>query len=321
MEILPGKGSLSVSRGGDPLALGILVLGVVGIAWAPIFFRLSEVGPVTTAFWRVLLAIPLLYGWWLADFRGRRGTVPGPRGWRDAALLLSGGVLFAGDLVFWHWSLTWTSVANATLFANAAPVFVAILGWVLLGRRVGLVFLAGLVLAMAGAGVLMGASLTEGVGHLTGDLLAIVAAVFLAAYLLVVERLRSRFRTSTIMLWNAAGGAAVLFPLALATEDRLMPAGWQGWAVLAGLAAISHAAGQGLIAQAMSRLQAAFTSVSLLLQPLLAAVFAWMVLAEPLSLQQGIGGLVILAGIVLARIGSRDAGPGPKARTPRTSAS
>ena len=62
---------------------------------------------------------------------------------------------------------------------------------------------------------------------------------------------------------------------------------------------------QGLIAYALAHLPAAFSSVSLLLQPVMAAIFAWLLLAEPLSPLQFAGGAVVLAGIYLARRGSR----------------
>jgi drug/metabolite transporter (DMT)-like permease len=74
--------------------------------------------------------------------------------------------------------------------------------------------------------------------------------------------------------------------------------------VVLGLALVSHAAGQGLIAYALAHLPAAFSSVGLLLQPVVAALFAWLLLAEPLAALQVAGGMVVLAGIYLARRGS-----------------
>ena len=74
--------------------------------------------------------------------------------------------------------------------------------------------------------------------------------------------------------------------------------------MLVGLAWISHCAGQGLIAYSLAHLPAAFSSVSLLFQPEVAAMFAWLLLSEPLVPLQVAGGLVVLAGIYLARRGS-----------------
>jgi drug/metabolite transporter (DMT)-like permease len=98
--------------------------------------------------------------------------------------------------------------------------------------------------------------------------------------------------------------ALILLPVALASGETMLPAGARGWMVLLGLAWITHAAGQGLIMFALAHLPAAFSSVGLLLQPVLAAGFAWVLLTEPLSTLQIAGGAVVLAGIYLARRGS-----------------
>jgi drug/metabolite transporter (DMT)-like permease len=95
-----------------------------------------------------------------------------------------------------------------------------------------------------------------------------------------------------------------LLPVALASGERILPVTPAGWLDLVGLALISHAAGQGLIAYALAHLPAAFSSVTLLLQPVMAALFAWGLLGEPLSALQLVAGAMVLAGIYLARRGS-----------------
>ena len=78
-----------------------------------------------------------------------------------------------------------------------------------------------------------------------------------------------------------------------------------GWFVLLGLALISHAAGQGLIVYALAHLPAHFSSVSLLLQPVLATIWAWILFSEGMTVMQGLGATIILCGIYLARKGSQ----------------
>jgi drug/metabolite transporter (DMT)-like permease len=129
--------------------------------------------------------------------------------------------------------------------------------------------------------------------------------MFYAAYLLAVKALRDRkHSTLSVMAVTSTITAAILLPVALASGETMLPRSASGWAVLAGLALVSHAAGQGLIAFALAHLPAAFSSVSLLFQPVMAALFAWMILAEPLVPLQVLGGCIVLAGIYLARRGS-----------------
>jgi drug/metabolite transporter (DMT)-like permease len=78
-----------------------------------------------------------------------------------------------------------------------------------------------------------------------------------------------------------------------------------GWMILVALALFSHAGGQSLIAYALAHLPASFSSVGLLLQPAVAALLAWSLLAEPLGWLQAVGGVVVLIGIVTARRASQ----------------
>jgi drug/metabolite transporter (DMT)-like permease len=83
------------------------------------------------------------------------------------------------------------------------------------------------------------------------------------------------------------------------------------------LALVSHLAGQSLIAFALGYLPASFSSVTLLLQPLLAALLAWVVLKERLTLAQWIGGAVILSGIFVASRTTPPAGSKVESRIDR----
>jgi len=133
----------------------------------------------------------------------------------------------------------------------------------------------------------------------------VVTAMFYAWYLLSVKGLRDRgAATLQLMAVTTTLTAMILLPVALASGEALLPATATGWLKLLGLAWISHAAGQGLIAYALAHLPAGFSSVGLLFQPLMAALFAWVLLGESLSVLQAVGGLVVLAGIALARRGS-----------------
>jgi drug/metabolite transporter (DMT)-like permease len=140
---------------------------------------------------------------------------------------------------------------------------------------------------------------------LFGDALGVITAMFYAWYLLAVKGLRDRGAgTLHLMAVTTTVTAVILLPVALASSDRMLPGTAIGWAKLAGPALISHAGGQGLIAYALAHLPASFSSVSLLLQPVMAAVFAWALLAEPLVALQMAGGIVVLFGIYVARRGS-----------------
>jgi drug/metabolite transporter (DMT)-like permease len=202
----------------------------------------------------------------------------------------------------WHQSIRFTSVANSTLLANLAPVFVTAGSVWLFGDRISPRFVGGLLLALAGSALLVASSFTISLQTVIGDLLGMTTAVFYAGYLLTVSRQRRGTSTVDLMWWSTLACAVVLLPVVLATGEPFWPQSARGWAVLLGMALISQVAGQGLIAWAMAHLPAAFSSVSLLVQPVAAAILAWLLLAEPFGVLQALGGAVVLAGIVICRL-------------------
>ena len=96
-----------------------------------------------------------------------------------------------------------------------------------------------------------------------------------------------------------------LLPLALLAPGPFWPAGVDGWLVLIALALVTQVAGQGLIVYALAHLPAAFGSVSLLVQPVIAAGLAWLLFAEALGPLELAGAGLVLAGIAMARRGTR----------------
>lgn len=274
-----------------------LFAGATAIATAPLFVKVSETGPVATAFWRVALALPFLWTWSLAVQRGGHYA----SFTAERRLIIAAGLFFAGDLAVWHWSIVLTSVANSTLLANLAPIFVTLAVWVLVRRSPTAAFLAGLAIALTGVALLIGADFRLGARELAGDALGVITAMFYAAYQLTVTRLRASVATASLMAWSGLVTAVALLPVALLSGEQILPATMTGWVKLIGLALIAQAAGQSLIAYAMAHLPATVSSVGLLLQPVLAALFAWALLGEALGWLQFAGGVAVLVGIRIAQ--------------------
>jgi drug/metabolite transporter (DMT)-like permease len=277
-----------------PLALPALLLGGIAIGFSPIFVRLSELGPIATGFYRLLLALPLLWLW--MRWEARRATPA--TAWLPMAVP---GTLFAGDILFWHWSITYTTVANATLFANLAPVVVTFGAWFYLREHISFRFLVGMALAMGGAALLVNASAALGARFVLGDVLGLVTACFFGSYVVAVARLRDRYAASTIMFYSSAVTCVLLLAATLVSGEGLLPSTAHGWIALLALAWISQAMGQGLIAYALGHLPASFSALAILIEPLTAAILGWVWLGEQLGVLQAIGGVIVLAGITVAR--------------------
>jgi drug/metabolite transporter (DMT)-like permease len=287
------------------LALVQLALAVLTISLTPILFRLSEINPTATAFYRTTLALPLVALWAAIERRRtpRGGDFNIRRG--DGVLLAAAGLLFAGNIVNYAWAVHLTSVANASLLSNSSPIFVSLGSFLVFRERFSRGFIAAMLAAIVGLVILAGDKFALASEHFFGDGLGLISALFFAAYLVIVGRLRLRLGSATIMLWTGIFTALALLAAALATGQSFLPATWRGWAVLVALAVLSYTLGQGLLTVALARLSATFSAVALLCLPVSAALLGWALLGEALSLNQAIGGVIILTSILVARLTSR----------------
>jgi drug/metabolite transporter (DMT)-like permease len=271
------------------------VIGAVAMGASPIFVRLAEVGPFASAFWRTFLALPFLWAWARIAARGKDEQAG-----FDLAVLLA-GLLFAGDLIFWHASILATTVANAAFLATTAPIWVALGAWLVVREPVGMRVLVGLALCLVGGFALVGQSYGYAPERLRGDLYGVTTALFFGVYMLTVRRARRRHAAARLILLSTTVTAACLFVVAFLVEPRLVPATANGLAALLALAVVSHVGGQGLLAVALGTLPATFSSLVIFLEAIAAAVFGWLLFGEALGLLQLVGGALILTGISIAR--------------------
>lgn len=289
--------------------LAALILGAVAIGFAPIFVRLSETGPVATGFWRISLALPMLFVLTIFSERGKARPSRTDTGTSSARgsgsmALWTAGLCFAFDIALWHWSIHFTTVANATLEANLSAIFVSIFAWLIYRQTVSRRFIVGSVIAFAGTALLVGKNLHVSPVTLKGDALGVLTAVFYSGYILAVKSARDQgFGATRIMLTSGVITAAALLPVILISGEKILPATAHGWMVVGGLALLSHVIGQSLIAFALVGLPASFAAVGLLVQPATAAVAAWAILGESLSGPQLVGAALLLAGIYQAKRG------------------
>lgn len=286
--------SVEAARARSPsAAYAALVVGAIAMGASPIFVRLAEVGPFASAFWRVALAMPVLWAW---DRAQPRPGLP----FVSPSLVLA-GLAFAGDLTFWHLAILRTTVANATFFATTAPVFVLVISWLFLREKVRLAMLGGLCLCMAGGAALLGETASVAPQRLAGDLFGIVTALFFGLYFIFVSAARRDYGSARVILVSTIASVAVLLVVVLVSGESLMPRSVGGMTALVAMALISHVGGQGLLAYALGTMPATFSSLVMFLEAIAASAMAWALFDEALSAVQMLGGVVIVLGIWIAR--------------------
>ncbi len=288
-------------------AIAALVLALFFISSSAIFIRLSEqeITFGATAFSRFWITAIVLGAW--QGFLGLRYRLnleqPKPAlpqsGWVWAGLLAL-AIFFSADLVLYAWSLTQTSVANATLLSNLTPLFTTLGAWLLLGRRFDNQFLIGMLIAITGAVALGLEDITSVTSQVTGDIAAFAAAITFSGYLLVLEQLQTRLDPTLIIFWSSAIATLFTLPFVLLTGGRIFPYSWQGWLTIIALSLFCQVFGQRLLVYSLNHLSSGFVALFLLLEPVFAAIGAGTLLSEKLAMLSWVSFAVVLLGMYLA---------------------
>ena len=228
-----------------PFAFPALLLGSSALALGPWLVRLAGVGPVAAGFWRLFLALPLLFV--IARLAGQPVHWPG----RVLGMIIAfAGLFFAADLAAWHVGIHMTKLGNATLFGNVASFAFAAWGLWLARSWPSPVQAASLILAAVGAALLMSSSAELSLRNLHGDMLALFAGLLYAGYLMSVERAREMLAPLPLLFLASAFGAAMLLPFSIALGETMIPTDWTFVVVLA---ISSQVIGQGLLVYAIEK--------------------------------------------------------------------
>ena len=297
-----------MSAASDRKPLLVLLAGASIIGVGTVFVRLTGTGPASAGLWRLAFALPWMGLMLTGDRRRARkpGEAPPAPGFgAPAGVMGLCGLLFAADLLSWHYSLKFTSIADSSVLANLTPVIVTVLAWIVFREKPAPVFLAGLGLAVAGA-VTMAAvrSGGQGVNPVAGDGLALLASFWYSLYFMAVRRARRTASALQVMTASTFIGAPLLLAAALWLHETLLPVSLVGWGACAGLG-LMHVGGQGAIAWALGKVPTALAAMVILIQPVVAAAASWVVFHEAVGPIEALGGGLALAGVAVAQLAAR----------------
>ena len=272
------------------------VLGALVIAFSAILVDLADVAPATAAVYRCAYALPVLgaMAWW----EHRRF---GPRSARERWLAAAAGLLFAVDIMVWHYAIKDVGAGLATVLGNLQVVIVPFLALALLGEKVPRRILAAL--APVCGGVLLVSGALEhgayGVNPARGALLGIATGVAYSAYLLVQRQGSMDLRRPAGALFEMSLVAAAIslgFGLVIGVDDLAPTWPSAGWLIT--LALTSQVVGWLLITFSLPRLPAALTSMILTIQPIASVGLGAILLGQEPSALQLCGVAFILGGVI-----------------------
>lgn len=317
--------STGIAGGGAAAAAGrrpmlTAALGAACISSSAVMVTLSGADPVTAAFFRCALALPVLVP--LAIWEQRR---LGRRPLRSRVTAVVAGLFLAIDLVLWNHAIADVGAGIATVLGNLQVVFVAGFAWLLLRERPSRrllvmlpVVLAGVVLVsgLAGGGHESGLQPGPGIGF------GVATSAAYACYLLILRNSSGQRSHIAGQLADATVGAvagSVALGLILGGLQLDLP--WTSLRWLVVLALVSQTAGWLLITASLPRLPAAISSLLLLLQPAAALLLADVALGERPAIVQVAGAALVCLGVLASTKASNvpaRPGAGPQVRDARS---
>ena len=276
----------------------MLSSGAMLIGFAPVFVKWSALSPSAILFWRMLLALPLLL---IFNLCVNKKILFHVKSSKTILFTAIASLAFTIDLILWHYSMNITSVSNATIIVNSAPVFVALLAFLFFKEKPSKGFGLSFLITYIGIFGLIIFSKNYISGKILGDILCMIAALGYAIYLLVISKLGKETSLNIIFYTTFFCCLFSFFPM-LYESNLYIPSTSFDWMNLFLLAFLCQFGGQFLITYGIGNISPSNGSVGLLMQPLTATILAAFIFSEILNLAQIIFVLITLVGIYLAKL-------------------
>lgn len=283
------------------MRIALLALGVAAVSSAAVLARIAVAPAVALAWWRTAAGALAL-----TPMALRSGVAPEPR---QRLLLVASGALLAMHFWWWFLSLEHTTVAASAVLVSMSPVAVGAGAAWLLGEPPDRRTWIGLVLAVAGAVIIVaddfGGATTRA---LLGDGLAFAAAMAIAGYLLLGRHARRTLPVSVYATWTYGSAALVLLIVAVVTGTSLgiaEPFDRATWLAIAALIVGPQLLGHTVFNLVLGRVSATVVAVVIIAEPVGATVLAAAILGEAPDGWFYLGAPLVLLGVLLAAGPSR----------------
>jgi drug/metabolite transporter (DMT)-like permease len=291
-----------ISRRTYALVSLVLVMIVWGSTYVVTKAAVRQIPPLTLATLRYLTATAVLVSVALA--RGSLLRLPRPL--PIAPLVWMGLTGIAILTVGFNYGLIYGSAFQGALVYALGPAAVAVaavlgLGETLTGRRI-----AGIVLSVAGAILVVSSGETDPAApHPWLGAICMLAGVLAWAYYTVIAKRLAGADQIVVIAWVSIIGTAMLLPLGIfeLLQSRLPRPTMAGWLGVLFLGAVASAIAYVVYSWVLRELDASLVGAYFTLDPVVGVVTAVVFLREELRWEQVLGGLVALAGMWLAASG------------------
>jgi DME family drug/metabolite transporter len=272
--------------------------------------RVYHLPSLVLAFWRDCFVVLGLAAAFVALSPGRFRLARG-----QTRFFILYGISLALFNSMWTFSVEYNGAAVATVLAFSSPAMTAILAHYLLGEQINAVKLGAIVLSMGGTILVSGAANPSAWKvNAAGITFGLLTGFFFACYNMLGKTSANRSIdpwTTVFYGFSSAVLFLLLFNLAMNTLAGRTPLAnflwlgnsFSGWAILLLLGIGPTIGGYGLYLVSLGHLQATVANLIGALEPVFTAAWAYLLFAERLTAVQVVGSLLVLASVVLLRLG------------------
>ena len=271
----------------------VLIVGVLSVSFAAIFIRLAEAPPLVIAAYRLTIASLILIP--IASRRSMKSLKTLSK--HDGLLILLSSVFIALHFALWITSLSYTSIASSVILVTSHPAFVAVISYFLWRERLNKLTIGGIVVALIGIILINYGGFTFGSRAIFGDLLALVAAFAMGAYLIIGGQLRARIDILAYLTLIYSGAAVILLIATVSFGYSFTGYSPTTYVMMVLLAIVPQLIGHSCLNLAVRLIPVTFVSVAILGEPIGATILGYFILSETPTTNEIVGGFLILAGI------------------------
>jgi len=284
-----------------------LFFGIMCLAFSPIFVTLAQVNGFAATFYRVTIATAVLFIPFLLQ-RNISHLAKHSSPSRTTIILIAGagGLVFALNNGFFNTAVTMVPVANAVFLVNTSVIWIGLVSTFVFHEKLLVNFWLGVALALAGVFLITYEANHSSRNLFVGNLIALMAGVFYAGYILVNNKARVYLSALSYMVLSSLSSSIILLIAIVALGIPYTGFSTAAYVYLFGLGFVSHAMGFLAIVYAQAHIRPSVVSTILLAQPLAALTLAFLILQEQPSSLQLAGMLILLVGIYLANKGDKD---------------
>lgn len=272
-----------------------IIIGVIAVSLSAIFVKLSNADSGVIAFYRMFFSVILISPLFFWKYKHELKQVSK----QEWIFISISGTFLAFHFILWFESLNYTSVASSTVLVTLQPIFAFVGTYFFFKEKLSIKAIISALVAIIGSVFIAWGDFKISGDAFYGDVLALIACALVTGYFLFGQNVRKRVSLMSYTMLVYSVSTIVLFFYVLIKGESFGPYDQKEWLLFLLLAAIPNLLGHNMFNWAIKYVSTNIISVSILFEPIGAAILAFLIFEEYLTAAQIIGGVIVIVGITL----------------------